>query len=68
MGRTHKSDSEYKRPKDIKHADRVKSRQIDQQFSRTSYNSLEDKDYLEEYDEYSEDLNFEKFSKQNAKR
>ena len=68
MGRTHKSDSNYKRPKDIKQADRVKSRQIDQHFSRTAYNSLEDKEYLEEYDDYSEDLNFEKFSKPHGKR
>ena len=68
MGRTYKSDSNYKRPKDIKQADRVKSRQIDQHFSRTAYNSLEDKEHLDEYDDYSEELNFEKFSKPHGKR
>ena len=68
MGRTYKSDSTYKRPKDAKQADKVKSRQIDQQFSRTTYNSLEDKEHLDEYDDYSEELNFEKFSKPHGKR
>ena len=69
MGRTFKRDSKYNRSKDFKKADKTKNRRVSRQFSRTAYNSLEKEstDYSE-YDDYSEDLNFEKFSKRNEKR
>tara|TARA_R110000796_G_scaffold103174_1_gene212312 strand:- start:1014 stop:1184 length:171 start_codon:yes stop_codon:yes gene_type:complete len=53
----------------MKESYKNKSRQVDQQFSRRAYNSLEtDKFEEDDFDDYSGDLNFEKFTKPNAKR
>tara|TARA_R100001377_G_C3182851_1_gene107346 strand:+ start:293 stop:502 length:210 start_codon:yes stop_codon:yes gene_type:complete len=69
MGKSNNKRSEYKTPKDMKETLKNKSRQVDQQFSRRAYNSLEnDKFEVDEYDDYSGDLNFEKFTKPNGKR
>lgn len=69
MGKSNNKRSEYKTPKDMKETLKNKSRQVDQQFSRRAYNSLEnDKIEVDEYDDYSGDLNFEKFTKPNGKR
>jgi hypothetical protein len=69
MGKSNKKRSEYKTPKDLKEGFKNKSRQVNQQFSRRAYNSLEnDKFEADEYDDYSGDLNFEKFTKPNGRR
>tara|TARA_R100001377_G_C3108708_1_gene81756 strand:+ start:293 stop:502 length:210 start_codon:yes stop_codon:yes gene_type:complete len=69
MGKSNNKRSEYKTPKDLKEAHKNKSRQVDQQFSRRAYNSLEnDKLGVDEYEDYSGDFNFEKFTKPNGKR
>tara|TARA_R100001377_G_scaffold32228_1_gene17593 strand:+ start:1501 stop:1719 length:219 start_codon:yes stop_codon:yes gene_type:complete len=69
MGKSNKKRSDYKTPRDIKESYKNKSRQVDQQFSRRAYNSLEtDKFEEDNFDDYSGDLNFEKFTKPNAKR
>ena len=69
MGKSNNKRSDYKTPKDMKESYKNKSRQVNQQFSRRAYNSLEnDKVDVDEYDDYSGDMNFEKFTKPNGRR
>ena len=67
MGKTYKHHSNFKKSRDFKEAEKLKNRQIDQQINREAYNNLENKDD-DEYEDYSEDLNFEKFSRNRGKR
>jgi len=66
MGKTYKQSPNFKRSRDFKKADKLKNRQIDQQINRDAYNKDREDDVG--YDDYSEDLNFEKFSKPYGKR
>jgi len=69
MGKSNNRKSDYKTPKDLKETFKNKSRQVNQQFSRRAYNSLEnDNCEVDEYEDYSGDLTFEKFTKPNGKR
>ena len=67
MGKTNKQYSTFKKSRDFKESEKLKNRQIDKQINREAYNSLENRDE-DDYDDYSEDLNFEKFSRNRGKR